>query len=141
MWNFIGCSVITVLYSTVGVLYSTCNIASIILSFSFVCNGLFSGVEGHGPSTIPVTIPAPSAVSPQVSRSIVAQTSSSCSSDAEVAELAGGSIEDSMEMKRRFVEQQTEAAGREAGQREVKNPDHRPSTQSNDEGGLCLYWY
>lgn len=101
--------------------------------------GLFSGVEGHSPSTIPVTIPAPSAVSPQVSRSIAAQTSSSCSSDAEVAELAGGSIEDSMEMKRRFVEQQTEAAGREAVQTEVKNPDRRASTQRNDEGGLCLY--
>ena len=74
-----------------------------------------------------------------MSRSIAAQTSSSCSSDAEVAELAGGSIEDSMEMKRRFVEQQTEAAGREAGQREVKSPGQRPSTQRNDEGGLCLY--
>lgn len=98
----------------------------------------YTGVEGHGPSTIPVTIPAPSAVSPQVSRSIAAQTSSSCSSDAEVAELAGGSIEDSMEMKRRFVEQQTEAAGREAGQREVKSPGQRPSTQRNDEGGCEL---
>ena len=121
--------------------YSTPLSAAILQAsfYYFRLSGLFSGVEGHGPSTIPVTIPAPSAVSPQVSRSIAAQTSSSCSSDAEVAELAGGSIEDSMEMKRRFVEQQTEAAGREAGQREVKSPGQRPSTQRNDEGGLCLY--
>ena len=114
------------------------NIASSISSDLSRLFGLFSGVQGNGPSTIPVTIPAPSAVSPQVSRSIAAQTSSSCSSDAEVAELAGGSIEDSMEMKRRVMEQQTEAAGRETGQREVKSPDQRPSKQRNDERGLCL---
>ena len=72
-----------------------------------------------------------------MSRSIAAQTSSSCSSDAEVAELAGGSIEDSVEMKRKAMEQQMmAAAGRATREGEVngRSSDQRPSTEEEDNG-------
>ena len=86
-------------------------------------------MQGHSSSSaIPVTIPAPSAVSPQVSRSITAQTSSSGSSDAEVAELAGASIEESTEIKRR-AEQQQVMPGRAADELS----DQRPSTEEDDD--------
>lgn len=93
---------------------------------------LHVGIHDHSlTSTIPVTIPTPSAVSPQVSKSIAAQTSSSCSSDAEVAELAGGSIEDSVEIKRRLEEQKM-MAGRAAEEVDSRYSDQRPSTEEED---------
>lgn len=55
-----------------------------------------SGLHGHSSSAIPVAVP--SAVSQQDSQSSAAQLPSSGSSEAEVAELAGASIEDSFEM-------------------------------------------
>lgn len=86
-------------------------------------------MHGHGPSTIPVVIPASSLASPQAAggRSMMHQTSSSLTpSDAEVAELAGCSIEDSTELKRRVREQQTvgnrtteESVSRDGSEEEV----------------------
>ena len=95
--------------------------------------GFFSGIHGHSSSAIPVTIPAASALSPQASRSIAAQISSSCSSDAEVAELAGGSIEDSIEIKRRVEELQA-LAGKRKEEVESGGSDQRVSTEEEDEG-------
>lgn len=87
-------------------------------------------MHGHSSSSaIPVTIPAPSAVSPQASRSITAQTSSSGSSDAEVAELAGASIEESTEIKRRAEQQQQVMPGRAADELS----DQWPSTEEDDD--------
>ncbi|KAL9971169.1 hypothetical protein ACROYT_G023660 [Oculina patagonica] len=86
------------------------------------------GTHGHGPSTIPVGIPAPSSASPHAAgvRSMAHQTSSSLnSSDAEVAELAGCSIENSTELKRRALslEQQTVAT------RTTEEADSRDSSE------------
>ena len=55
-----------------------------------------SGLHGNSSSAIPVALP--SAVSEQESQSSAAQLQSSDSLEAEVAELAGASIEDSFEM-------------------------------------------
>ena len=68
-------------------------------------------------------------MSPQVSRSITAQTSSSGSSDAEVAELAGASIEENTEIKRRAEQQQQVMPGRAADELS----DQRPSTEEDDD--------
>lgn len=74
--------------------------------------GSFPGMRGHGPSTIPVVIPTSLSGNPQAESGmpVMQQTSSSlASSDAEVAELAGCSIEDSTELKRTALELQTVA--------------------------------
>ena len=78
----------------------------IILNFLFCPFGPGPGIHSHGPSAIPVTIPAPSEVGPQrpraLSNSSVAHkaSGSSQSSETDIAELACRSIEDSGEFKR-----------------------------------------
>ena len=67
-------------------------------------------------------------MSPQVLRHIKAQTSSSGSSDAEVAELAGASIEDSTEIKRRSEQQQVMP-----GRASDEVSDQRPSTEEDED--------
>ena len=67
-------------------------------------------------------------MSPQVLRDIKAQTSSSGSSDAEVAELAGASIEDSTEIKRRSEQQQVMP-----GRASYEVSDQRPSTEEDED--------
>ena len=63
------------------------------------------------------------------------QTSSSLnSSEAEVAELAGCSIEDSTELKRRVLEQQA-AANRMAAEEDSRDgSDDLPSTEEEVDG-------
>lgn len=92
---------------------------------------VYSGIQSHGPSTIPVVIPAPSSARPQAagSRPMIHQTSSSlASSEAEVAELAGCSIEDSTELRRKAQERRTVAkrTTEDSGSR-----DGSPSTEED----------
>lgn len=68
---------------------------------------------------------------------MVHQTSSSLnSSDAEVAELAGCSIEESSELKRRVLEQQTVAANRTIGEADSRDDlGGSPSSEEEGNGG------
>ena len=95
-------------------------------------------MPGHGPSTVPVVIPASSSASPPAAggRPMTHQTSSSlASSEAEVAELAGCSVEDSIELKQRAVEQQTVA---KRTIEESASRDGSPSTEEDvNEHGTC----
>ena len=96
-------------------------------------------MPGHGPSTVPVVIPASSSASPGPAaggRPMMHQTSSSlASSDAEVAELAGCSIEDSTELKRRVLEQQA-VANRTTEKSGRVGSEDSPSTEEdiNEQG-------
>ena len=85
-------------------------------------------MQSSGPSTVPVIIPAASSVSPQTAgdRPMFHQASSA-SSEAEVAELAGCSIEDSTELKRRALGQQTVA------KRTIEESVSRDSSPSTEE--------
>lgn len=69
----------------------------------------YSGLHGNSSSAIPVALP--SAVSQQESQSSAAQLQSSDSLEAEVAELAGASIEDSFEMNNGESSQQMTPRG------------------------------
>ncbi|XP_027041520.1 uncharacterized protein LOC113669648 [Pocillopora damicornis] len=90
-----------------------------------------SGMPLHGGSTVPVIIPGDQHVAQGE-----ASTSSFDSSTAEVAELAGCSLEESTELKRRAQVLQTEPAERMI----MDNADNResfsnsPSTEENMDG-------
>ena len=71
---------------------------------------------------------------------MVHQTSSSFNSiDAEVAELAGCSIEDSTEMKRRALEQQT-VANRTTEKADRDSSDDQPSAEEEVDGQGNRLW-
>ena len=87
-----------------------------------------SGIPGHGPSTIPVSIPGDQFT-------IQHQASSSLSSgNAEVAELAGCSLEDSTELKRRAEAQQTVADTTTEETNNRDSSDDSPSTEEDVDG-------
>lgn len=89
---------------------------------------------------MPVTIPTVSALSPQVSCVIAVQTSSSCSSEAEEAELAGASMEDSTEIKRNTRQQVK--AGRRSEEPERRGSHEQSSTEEDDdEGNISLHQF
>ena len=91
-------------------------------------------MHGHGPSTIPVVIPTSLSANHQAESGmpVMQQTSSSlASSDAEVAELAGCSIEDSTELKRTALELQTVANRTTENSASRDGSEDSPSTEED----------
>lgn len=90
-----------------------------------------SGIHSHTSSATPFSIPL--AVSQQISQASTAQMQSSGSSDAEVAELAGASIEDSLEIEHIVRKREVTADRSRAADEVEKNLSLQDSSYSEEE--------
>ena len=91
----------------------------------------FLGIHSHTSSATPFSIPL--AVSQQISQASTAQMQSSGSSDAEVAELAGASIEDSLEIEHIVRKREVMADRSRAADEVEKNLSLQDSSYSEEE--------